>query len=185
MYEELFTVWRSEIENNKLGRLPSNFYERVADYVQKIKAESRMLDKKGLKASLLQREMEHVQRMTKELVWVRYKKLLTVLTESQKLPLDHLACEELFLCKSFVSFVEAYRSFAEKLLQGHISEFDIPKVSEIHKRVALRFLQSIPAIIGVDMKTYGPFLAEDIGSVPIENAKILVKQGLAERIDGS
>jgi DNA replication factor GINS len=185
MYEELFTVWRYEIENNKLGRLPSNFYERVADYVQKIKEESRMLDKTGLKASLLQGEMEHVQRMTKELVWVRYKKLLTLLTESQKLPSDHLAYEELSFCKSFISFVEAYHSFAEKLLQGHISEFDIPKASEVHKRVALRFLQSIPAIIGVDMKTYGPFLAEDIGSVPIENAKILVKQGLAERIDGS
>jgi DNA replication initiation complex subunit (GINS family) len=33
------------------------------------------------------------------------------------------------------------------------------------------------------MKTYGPFKAEDIASLPVENAKILIKQGLAERVE--
>ena len=185
MYEELFSVWRFEVENNELGSLSSNFYKRVADYVRKIKEDSRMLDKKGVKASLLQREMEHVQRMVKELVWVRYRKLLSLITECQKLPLDHLTLEEVTLCKRFVSFIEAYRSFTEKLLQGHMPKIDFPKDTGAHKRVALRFLHSIPAIVGADMKTYGPFTAEDVGSVPIENAKILVQRGLAERIDRS
>ena len=58
--------------------------------------------------------------------------------------------------------------------------------SEIpHKRVALRFIKAIPGVIGSDMKTYGPFMAEDIASLPIENAKILVKQGLAEVVEVS
>jgi hypothetical protein len=35
-----------------------------------------------------------------------------------------------------------------------------------HKRVVLRFLADVPAIIGSDMKTYGPFKAEDVASVP-------------------
>jgi DNA replication initiation complex subunit (GINS family) len=43
----------------------------------------------------------------------------------------------------------------------------------------------VPAIIGSDMKTYGPFEAEDIASLPAENAKILVKQGLAEKVEVS
>jgi len=47
----------------------------------------------------------------------------------------------------------------------------------------LRFLRDIPAIIGADMKTYGPFNAEDVASLPAENAKILAKQGLAERVE--
>ena len=33
------------------------------------------------------------------------------------------------------------------------------------------------------MKTYGPFLAEDVGSVPVENAQILIKRGLAEAVE--
>jgi DNA replication initiation complex subunit (GINS family) len=35
------------------------------------------------------------------------------------------------------------------------------------------------------MKTYGPFLAEDVASLPVENAKVLVKRGLAEAIEPS
>jgi DNA replication initiation complex subunit (GINS family) len=46
-------------------------------------------------------------------------------------------------------------------------------------------LKAIPAVVGVDMKTYGPFLAEDVGSLPLENAKILVKRGLAEAVEVS
>ena len=46
-------------------------------------------------------------------------------------------------------------------------------------------MKAVPSIIGADMKTYGPFLVEDVASVPVENAKILVKQGLAVLVEVS
>lgn len=183
MYDELFDAWRFEVENDKLGCLSPDFYPRVADYVQRIKEESRMLDKKSLKTRLLEREMEHVQRMVSELVWTRYRKLMRVLSEGQKAPEDLLAAEEAELCASFISFVEAYRKFIKKLLQGRVSEIAVAKAPKTHRRVALRFLKSIPAVVGADMKTYGPFMAEDVGSVPVENAKLLIKRGLAEAVE--
>ncbi|NLE04416.1 MAG: hypothetical protein GX638_06400 [Crenarchaeota archaeon] len=51
------------------------------------------------------------------------------------------------------------------------------------KRVTLRFLKAMPAIIGVDTKTYGPFMEEDVGSLPFLDAKIIVKIGLAALIE--
>jgi len=33
------------------------------------------------------------------------------------------------------------------------------------------------------MKTYGPFKVEDVASLPAENAKILIRQGLAEKVE--
>jgi len=33
------------------------------------------------------------------------------------------------------------------------------------------------------MKSYGPFLVEDVASVPLENARILIKQGLAKAVE--
>ena len=51
------------------------------------------------------------------------------------------------------------------------------------RRVVLRFLKDVPAIIGADMKTYGPFSTEDVASVHIDNARILVKQGLAVLVE--
>jgi DNA replication initiation complex subunit (GINS family) len=82
----------------------------------------------------------------------------------------------------FLSFAEAYQKFAEKLLWGQVLKVGIKKA---RKRVALRFIKNIPAVIGADMKTYGPFMVEDVASVPVENAKILVKQGLAEVVEVS
>ena len=35
------------------------------------------------------------------------------------------------------------------------------------------------------MKTYGPYVAEDVASLPAENAKMLVKQGLAVSVEVS
>ena len=51
------------------------------------------------------------------------------------------------------------------------------------RRVTVRFLKPVPSIIGADMKSYGPFLVEDVASVPELNARILVKQGLAKLVE--
>ena len=185
MYDEVFAAWRFEVENAELGSLPADFYARVADYVRRIKEETRMLDKKTVKAGLLESEMERVQRMVGELVWVRYRKLLTLITEEQKVPSDLLAVEEASLCAGFLSFSEAYHGFVKRLLLGQVLEVGVAKAPRPQGRVALRFLKAIPAIVGVDMKIYGPFLAEDVGSVPVENAKGLVKRGLAEVVEVS
>jgi len=56
-------------------------------------------------------------------------------------------------------------------------------VKEKPRTMILRFVKEIPAIIGADMKTYGPFRPEDIASLPIENAKILVKQDVAVEVE--
>jgi DNA replication factor GINS len=47
----------------------------------------------------------------------------------------------------------------------------------------VRFLQPLPAIMGIDMKAYGPFKAEDVASIPQENAENLVKRGIAQRVE--
>ena len=73
------------------------------------------------------------------------------------------------------------------ILEGQVVKIDVPSATQesvvVHRRVTVRFLKPVPSIIGSDMKSYGPFLVEDVASVPVENAKILVKQGLAKEID--
>jgi len=182
VYDELYAAWQREIEGTALGRLPPDFYARIAGYLRRIKEESRMLDKKTVKAGLLEREMQNVKRMLQELVWARYKKLVKMISESQNVPSDLLTVEEAKTFAGFLPFTEAYQRFVKSLLQGQVSRVD---VETPHKRVALRFVKAIPAVIGADMKTYGPFMVDDVASLPVENAKILVKQGLAEVVEVS
>jgi DNA replication initiation complex subunit (GINS family) len=180
VYAELYVAWQQEIESGELGRLPADFYVKVADYVRRIKEETRMLDKKSVKAVLLGRELQNVKRMLRELVWARYKKLVKVVGEGQKMPSDLLTVEEVEICAGYVSFAETYQKFAQNLLLGQVLKATVAKV---HKRVALRFVKAIPAVIGADMKAYGPFMVEDVASLPVENAKVLVKQGLAVAVE--
>ena len=66
------------------------------------------------------------------------------------------------------------------MLLGKISR---EKSEEIKRKMVVRFLKDVPSIVGVDLKTYGPFKSEDVASIPIENAKVLIRQGLAVEVE--
>ena len=190
MYSELYTAWQREIENSAIQPLPADFYERSSRYLKQIKTENQTSDKSNLKASLMKQECRNVTRMIKELLRIRYKKLLKTIKGGQKLLPDILTNEETEFLTGLLPFAEAYDIFAKCLLQGKTPKSVIkpaePKdiaAEAQHKRITLRFVKAIPAIVGSDMKTYGPFLAEDVASVPADNARILVKQGLAVMVE--
>jgi DNA replication initiation complex subunit (GINS family) len=182
MYNELYEIWKKELENAELERLPADFYLKIVDYLRRHKEEGRMLDKKTVKANLLKREAQNVKRMVRELMRARYRKLVRKTAKGEKVPSDVLTPEEEKIYTGALSFSEAYSSFAKSILRG-----DIPKanIEQKNRRAVLRFFKNVPAIIGADMKTYGPFVIEDIASLPMENAKILIKQGLAEKVETS
>lgn len=180
MYDELYEVWKRELQNAELERLPSDFYSRVIDYVRRLREESRMLDKKTVKARLLRSEMRNVNRMLRDIMQARYKKLLKKASAGEKVSNDLLTVEEERLMSGVLPFVDSYRAFANSLLRGQLLRAEVVRES---KNIVLRFLNEVPEIIGADMKSYGPFKIEDVASLPTENAKILIKQGLAEKIE--
>ena len=141
--------------------------------------------------------MRNVNRIVKELLRARYRKLVRTIGETQKIPADLLTSEEMKMCEGFLPFAEAYRRLIRNMMEGQtltikpagVEESAATPMEDVMKRdtvrVVLRFLKAIPSIIGSDMKTYGPFAAEDVASVPADNAKILVKQGLAAVVEVS
>ena len=187
MYDELYASWRMEIENGDLGSLPADFYVRAADYLRQIIEENKMIDKKSLKTNLLEHELKNAQRMAQELISARYRKILKMFLTGHKVMIESLANEEVQLYSGVSPSTSAYSKFVEGIVQGKLVKLEIevtPQTPEVvRSRVTLRFIKPVPSIIGSDMKTYGPFLVEDVASVPVENGKILVKQGLAKVID--
>ena len=140
--------------------------------------------------------MRNVNRIVRELLMTRYRKLARTIGETQKIPSDLLTSEEVKICEGFLPFAAAYQELIRNMMAGQTLTIKQAGVTELAEsveegikhdsvRVVLRFLKAIPAIIGADMKTYGPFAAEDVASVPAENAKILVKQGFAAAIEVS
>ncbi len=72
-----------------------------------------------------------------------------------------------------------YRKFKQDTVQG-IEPSNSPEPRE--NQLLLRFVKDIPSIIGVDLKTHGPFLKEDIAVLPFENVESLIRQGTAFEI---
>jgi DNA replication factor GINS len=180
LYNELYEVWKKEKDTVEIQRLTKNFYAKIAAYIKKMKGENRMLDKKTTKAKLLDREFRNVKIMVGELFQIRYKKLREKALARENVARATLTEEEEKLCREVLSLTEAYQAFSKDVLRGHLS--NIEKGAQ-QSMMVLRFVQEIPALVGSDMKTYGPFDPEDIATLPPENARLLIKQGVAVEVD--
>jgi DNA replication factor GINS len=180
MYSQLYEIWRQELEDPELVKLPPDFYAGIVEYVKKLKEESRMLDKRTVKANLLRKEMQNMKRMTRELIQERCRKILNKSAKGEDIPREALTVEDVQIYGKISPLAEMVSNLASEILHGHAPG----TMTELrHKRIALRLVKDVPAIVGADMKTYGPFKTEDVASVPVENARMLVKQNLAEKVE--
>ena len=181
MYNELYEIWKKEkVTENEIQRLPNNFYQKIATYIKEMKEENRMLDRKTTKAKLLDNEFRNVTVMIDELFVLRYKKFQSIAFGRENVFKDALTEEEQKLYGEFSSLAEACHVFSKDLLRGNLSRIEKGVKQTM---TVLRFVQEIPALVGADMKTYGPFGPEDVATLPLENARILLKQGVAVEVN--
>jgi DNA replication factor GINS len=180
MYDELYEAWTKERETTEIQALPKDFYVKLAGYMKRMREESRMLDEKTVRAKLLRRESKNVKKMVEELIQLRSEKALGKTVDGKVVAKELLTYEEEKLLGEVSPSLESYHTLLKDILGGRSPRVE---VKEKPKTMILRFTQEIPAIIGVDMKTYGPFEPEDIASLPFENARILVKQGVAVEVE--
>ncbi|MEA2090021.1 MAG: hypothetical protein U9O89_04610 [Thermoproteota archaeon] len=179
MYDKVYEAWRHEKESTELQSLPNGFYRRLVDYVKRLREEGRMLDKESVKAKLLNNELNKVEKMTTELVHVRLRKVLNKLRSGERVSEGALTAEERKLCGEVLSLSDSFRAFLRGILQGRVVNVD----EGTSGCKVVRFLRGIPAFVGVDMKTYGPFKTEDIASLPAENVKVLIDRGAAALVE--
>ncbi|UCD40008.1 MAG: DNA replication complex GINS family protein, partial [Candidatus Bathyarchaeota archaeon] len=163
MYDKLYEAWTKERETTEIQTLLKDFYVKLADYIKKLKEESRMLDEKTVRAKLLQRESDNVKKMVKELIELRYEKALKKTMDGDVVAKDTITGEEEELLGEVSPSIDSYQTLLKDILGGRSPRIE---VKEKPKTMILRFIQEIPAIVGADMKTYGPFKPEDIGSLP-------------------
>jgi DNA replication factor GINS len=75
---------------------------------------------------------------------------------------------------------ESYQALFKEVSRGRLPGMKSKKKA---KGMVVRFLKEVPEIVGADMKTYGPFKAEDVATLPVENAKALIKQEVAVEVE--
>jgi len=184
LYQELYEAWRKEKRQSELQNLPKDFYDRVAEYIKKLKESQRMLDDKTLKARLSRRELENIRRLSRELIETRLDKVLRM-SAGGGAPTTStiLATHEEPVFETLVDASTQFLRIERDTYEGKGPEVPRKERVKTPETILVRFLCEIPAIVGVDMKTYGPFKSEDVASLPAENAKSLIYQKAAVEIE--
>ena len=176
MYEEVFEAWRRELRWKELQSLDPDFFKRTASHIRRLREAQRNLDMKSLKSGILEEEVERLEQLIREIVGRRMEKIGSASRLNRPVS---IAVSEKWVLDELVSVSRHVERFENDLVQGVE-----PTLSPEPERRGLlvRFVKEVPAIMGVDLRTHGPFLKEDVADLPSENATSLIRQGLAVEI---
>jgi DNA replication factor GINS len=183
-YTKLYEAWKSEEQNDKLQPLDKRFFQELSELISTNIEELQMLDNKTLRARLVAEEKDKIEKLFKDLIWTRVKKIIMATFDGTSLSTDLLTSEEEVIYRDALSSFDKISRLEKYTLRGKASKFLEDKNKDKRSKIVLlRFLSAIPTIIGPNAKTYGPFKAEDVAAIPIENAESLIRRGLALKVN--
>jgi DNA replication factor GINS len=176
MNSELYRAWKAEKSSSTTQPLPSDFYRRTDVYLRSLTEEANSSEAHTVQGRLLMKEKTVAERLLLELREMRLRKIIESAKGGRTVVGDGLTNEEQDLVKTLGNSIASFKNHNEPSGETPSQVFET-------ELVVVRFLQDIPEIVGVDLKIYGPYKKEDVGSLPSQNAEGLIKQGAAKPID--
>jgi len=184
-HDDLYRIWKAEKSEKTLQRLPPSFYAEVARLLSDSKAAVDATGQDPTHRAISEKELQILKRLATEVAETRMKKIAEAALSRLDIPLEMLSREEAEFSKLVATHTAEHYRFIDELGQGAAAVKKArSQPAEIRLEV-VRFLSDFPAIIGVDLKTYGPFKAEDIATLPAENASVLINQRVVKQVEYS
>jgi hypothetical protein len=117
-----------------------------------------------------------IESMVRQLLKLRTKKAMRQNALLQLLP------EERYVCSAEQKFQRRFETMIEAVSSGQPSFVEFAHATESQRSVTVRFVKRVNELVGLDMKHYGPFEADDVASIPAASADILVAGGDAVEV---
>jgi len=167
------TVLR-ETENDSLLEIKPNFYRSLSDFIGNLRKQEFDDVENKIKDTMI----EMVTELTSLLIHIRLEKI----SNSDDFDISYLLDEEKFILDSLDEQNERTEMILSATINGK-SKF-LESLAENHKikKVVIRFLDNVDEIVGADLEKYGPFKAEDIATIPYENAQALIAKNIATKV---
>lgn len=163
-YADVQRVYRSEKRSPTLQKIDNRFYSKISELLAGIEEEHR----------------EYIGKLVDEIFERRRNKIIVnAIRSPEKEPENMIPVERAF-------YAELTRALAKYKGKVFSEKFKGEEPAEIEKikteKIKVRFLRSLPSIIGSDMVHYGPFKEGDEVELPKDNAEILIDQEIAEEV---
>jgi DNA replication initiation complex subunit (GINS family) len=198
-YNTLQKAWESELKEKELQNIPDTLLHEMRDYLATLNRTP--TDEETLSGQLTRKEKEYANRMLRELTENRLRKIVTREVMGEPIDAQAMTPEEQRLHSNLKQLLTGYRQGAD-LPEVKEEPADAkpapPKPAPVNRKkpmpppvikpdkvelILVRFLQPLPAIMGIDMKAYGPFQPEELGTIPAKNAENLIKRGIAKQVE--
>jgi len=193
-YERLHRAWERENEKPGLQNIPDEFLHEMRRYSEELNKTP--TDPGALTGSITKQERQFVGQMLRELTETRLRKIVTKELRGEPIDAQAMTPEEQRFHANLRQLLLGYRQGADipepeappTVQAPRLAPAPRPSVTAPHEApkgdlVVIRFLKPLPAIMGVDMKAYGPFDPEDVASIPRQNAVNLIRRGIAKLVD--
>jgi DNA replication factor GINS len=165
----------SEAQSDTLLPLPNDFYSGLSAYSQKLKrSASSGASEVSLRLTNTQAKM--VESMVSQLLKLRTRKAMRHNALLQLLP------EERYVCSAEQKFQRRFQTMVEAVAGGQPSFVEFAHLNESRRSVTVRFVKHVNELVGLDMRRYGPFEADDVASIPAASADILISGGDAVEV---
>lgn len=162
----------AESEALDLVPLPRDFYSKLATFSQRLKRSSGF-GTSEISARLVAAQTRTIESMTRSILELRIAKATRLNGVHNLLP------EERHIFSARQNFSRRFEALVAAVAGGHPASVEVAHHIESERRVTLRFSKHVDELVGLDLKHYGPFEADDVASIPAESAEILITGGSA------
>lgn len=170
----LYSILSREAENDVVQELDPKFYNNIAEFLGNLKNQ----DYDGVESKIKESLVKIITDLTSLLLKIRIEKA----TSSQELDYTNLLDEERFILDSEDEMRQRKDTILSATLNGRLKLLETVANNHRSRSVVVRFLKPIDQIVGTDLQTYGPFEAEDVATLPFENARALISNKIAVKI---
>ena len=194
-YTKLHNAWENEIKQDELQNIPDDFFHEMKKYTTQLNKTS--TNPETLTGRLTQTERNYANQMLKEIIDVRLNKIIRGELNGVPINAQSMTPEEQKLHSNFRQLLLDYKQVTETFVTQDIQAQIKPTLQKIQKPISqptkyeeketelllVRFIKPLPAIMGIDLKAYGPFQPEELANIPKQNAENLIKRGIAQKVN--
>ncbi len=159
-YESIRKIIDEEKASPNLTKIPDDLFTQAKAYLTK----KSTVEKDDWR-------LESAKRRLQDIIDIREKKILNLAlyTARSNTKPENLTADENGLFNSLTDLIKKFRENLESVIQT--------------KEDLVAMKQDFEEFVGIDLKNYGPYKAGDVATIPRQNADLLIKRGVAEKID--
>ena len=171
----LYNILLREIENDSVQEVDSQLYYSISEMLGKLKNQGY----DGIESKIKDSLVKMITDMVSLLLKMRIEKAL----KSKELDYSNLLDEERYILDSDDELRQRKDTVLSATLNSRLKLLETVSKNHKFRSIVVRFLKPIDQIVGSDLEKYGPFEAEDVASLPFENASALIGKKIAVKIN--